>query len=151
MGILPWQSSLPTSCVKRSSALRPNATLSPTSMCPFSRRGADQRLLTCACSRVRSLSIVLQDAEIVSSEQGLRDGQQAELCRILDGSHQVLSQLDKTLSENIEVVSTSRGLGNRAKRVWKRLSWDNEDILELRGRITSSVTLLHAFIGQISR
>lgn len=42
-------------------------------------------------------------------------------------------------------------MSTKAKRVWKRLNWEPEDIRELRDRITSNVLLLSTFLGGISR
>lgn len=37
------------------------------------------------------------------------------------------------------------------KRAWKRLKWEPEEIKELRNRISSNITLLNAFNGQLNR
>lgn len=97
--------------------------------------------------RIRSLSIVLQDAEVISYEQSLREGQQAEIHHIMDGCHNVLTALEKSLDENVEVASSGGCFNHRVGRMWKRLKWEPDDIRELQGRIASNVALLHAFLG----
>lgn len=37
------------------------------------------------------------------------------------------------------------------KRVWKRVTWDPDEIRELRGRITSNITLLNSFGERFTR
>jgi hypothetical protein len=100
---------------------------------------------------VRSLSIVLQDVEVVLSEPDLNTQQRNELREIADGCLNVLAELEKTLDNYGELKSGSRSVGNRVKRVWKRLTWEPEDIKELRNRIVGNVTLLNTFQGRIVR
>jgi hypothetical protein len=101
--------------------------------------------------RVRSLSIVLQDVEVALSEPDLTIQQKMELQEIADGCLNVLQMLEQTLGKYCELNSGSRRIGNRVKRVWKRLKWEPEDIKELRSRIVANVTLLNTFQGKIAR
>lgn len=45
----------------------------------------------------------------------------------------------------------TRDLGGRAKRVWKRLKWEPEDIRHLRERLVSNTTLLSAYLEGVYR
>jgi hypothetical protein len=101
--------------------------------------------------RVRSLSIVLQDVEVVLAERELTSQQKTQLHDIANGCRSVLDNLDKTLDKYGELASVPESVGKRAKRVWKRLKWEPEDIQELRSRISSNITLLNAFNGQLTR
>jgi len=101
--------------------------------------------------RVRSLSIVIQDVDVVLSECEPDAQQNADLQEIAGSCHNVLIDLEKILDEYGELGSHSGDLGKRVKRAWKRLKWEPEDIRELRDRITSNVALLNTFIGRISR
>jgi hypothetical protein len=100
---------------------------------------------------VRSLSIVLQDVEVVLSEPDLSTQQKTELQEIANGSRNVLKKLEETLDKYGELESGSRSVGRRVKRVWKRLKWEPEDIKELRSRIIANIILLNTFQGKISR
>jgi peptidoglycan hydrolase CwlO-like protein len=100
---------------------------------------------------VRSLSIVLQDVEVVLSEPDLSTQQKTELREIANGSHNVLKELEETLDKYGELKSDSASIGRRVKRVWKRLKWEPEDIKELRSRIVANIILLNTFQGNISR
>ncbi|KFZ02648.1 hypothetical protein V500_00038 [Pseudogymnoascus sp. VKM F-4518 (FW-2643)] len=98
---------------------------------------------------VRSLSIVLQDVEDRLSGPDLDDQQEKELRDITNSCGDVLSELKKTLDKYSELKSGYAGAGTRAKRIWKRLKWEPDDIQELRSRIIVNVTLWNAFQGKI--
>jgi hypothetical protein len=101
--------------------------------------------------RVRNLSIVLQDLDVVLSESELDSQQETDLQQISGSSRNVLTDLEKTLGKYGELEASGGSLGQKMKRVWKRLKWEPEDIRELRDRIISNVTLLNTFLGRISR
>lgn len=101
--------------------------------------------------RVRSLSIVLQDVEDRLSGPDLDELQEKELRDITNGCCDVLNELKKTLDKYSELKSGHSGAGSRAKRIWKRLKWEPDDIKELRSRIIVNVTLWNAFQGRIDR
>ena len=63
----------------------------------------------------------------------------------------VLNELEQTVKKYQELGSTGGSLTRQAKRAWKRLKWEPEDVRELRERITSNITLLHTFLGAVSR
>ena len=92
---------------------------------------------------------MLQDAEVDLSEWGLSDQQKAEVGHILNGCRNVLEELEKTLEKYGGLESSGGVLGDRMKRMWKRLKW--EDVSEFQDWIASNITLLNAFIGRISR
>jgi peptidoglycan hydrolase CwlO-like protein len=101
--------------------------------------------------RVRSLSIVIQDADVVLSECEPDAKQKTDLQEIAGSCHMILTDLEKTLDKYNELQTHGGNLGKRVKRVWKKLKWEPEDIRELRDRITSNVTLLNTYISRISR
>ncbi len=101
--------------------------------------------------RVRSLSIVVQDIDIVLSEVEPDAQQKTDLQEIAGSCRKILNDLEETLNKYSELQTHGGKMGERVKRVWKRLKWEPEDIRELRERISSNVTLLNAYIGRISR
>ena len=104
------------------------------------------------CSnRVRSLSIVLQDADIAFQEQELNDDYKQDLEDIDQGCRNVLNDLQQILNKNSELRPETGSVGKRIKRVWKRLHWKPEDIDELRSRITTNIGLPNAFNGRLTR
>lgn len=108
------------------------------------------RRLNPSC-RVRSLSIVLEDADVAASELDLTSTQRKKLDEILRGCNNVLEDIKKIQDESLELGSTGGSLNVRAKRQWKRLTWKAEDIVELRDRLTSNVTLLDTFRNRLNR
>ncbi|KAF7880334.1 uncharacterized protein EAF02_007180 [Botrytis sinoallii] len=97
---------------------------------------------------VRSLSIVLQDIEDELSLPDLNAKQKSELKEIIVGCRDVLEKLQQALSTYGEFKSDSRGVGCKAKRIWKRFQWEPDDIKEFRSRVTTNVTFLNAFRGK---
>jgi hypothetical protein len=100
--------------------------------------------------RLRSLHIVLADIEVVLPGQELSDHQKVELQQIADNCRTVLEELEKTLAKYEEVGAASRSISKKAKRVWKRLKWEPEDIKEFRSRIITNIALLSAFQDRIA-
>ncbi|KAJ5964750.1 uncharacterized protein N7479_004626 [Penicillium vulpinum] len=96
-----------------------------------------------------SLSLVLQDVEIDISAKELSSQQQADLRKLSTSCHEVLVDISKTIEDYTELSSTKDGKRNMAKRAWKRLKWEPNDIQELRLRIGTNIALLTAFNGQI--
>jgi hypothetical protein len=101
--------------------------------------------------RVKSLSNVLRDIDDLLPERELTSQQQTELYDIAKGCRNVLKTLDETLEKYHELDSNPKAFGRKARRVWKRLKWEPEDIKELRSRIIANITLLNAFQGILAR
>ena len=100
---------------------------------------------------MRSLSIVLQDVEVVLSTD-LDTQQKSDLGEIVDGCLNVLKKLEQTLDKYGELKPEPAGsVGSRVKRIWKRLKWEPEDIKEIRSHIIAHVTFLNTFQGRIAR
>jgi hypothetical protein len=95
--------------------------------------------------RLRSLHIILQDIEVALPGRELTDQQKAELHDIADSCRSVLKELEKTLVKYEQVGVASDRISNKAKRVWRRLKWEPEDIREFRSRIIANIALLSAF------
>jgi len=95
--------------------------------------------------RVRSLSFVLQDAEVAVSERDLSPEEETGLKTICDGYQSILSELERTLDKYTELESQQTNIGCKVKRAWKRLSLEPEDIRNLRSRVNENISLLNAF------
>jgi hypothetical protein len=102
-------------------------------------------------NRVRSLSIVLLDVEVVLSDRELHNKLEAELKEIANGCKNVLNELEHILDEYSELKSSHGSVTKRVKRVWKRLKWEPEDIKQLRSRISTNIGLLNAFTSRLTR
>ena len=100
---------------------------------------------------MRSLSIVLQDIEVVLSETDLSTQQKTELREIVDSCFKVLLKLEQTLDKYGKLKLDPMRIESRVKRVWRRLNWEPEDINELRSRIVSNVLLLNTSQGKTTK
>ncbi|KAF4631610.1 hypothetical protein G7Y89_g6521 [Cudoniella acicularis] len=100
---------------------------------------------------VRTLSIVLQDADFAFLSRELNNEQKRDLEDIDTGCRNVLDELQRILDKNTELSSENGGVGKRIKRVWKRLNWKPEDISQLRNRISTNIGFLNAFNGRLTR
>ena len=108
------------------------------------------QIFTIRFNRVRSLSIILQDVEVVVPQRDLTSLQKTDLEEIVQRCGNVLEELGKTLDKYQELDSSSKSLGGKSRRVWKRLTWDQEEIDRARSRITSNVMLLNTLLGQLT-
>jgi hypothetical protein len=67
------------------------------------------------------------------------------------GCRNVLATLDKTPQKYTELPQNCEGAVGKAKKVWKRLKWDPDDIRDLRDRVVANIALLNVFHGQVTR
>lgn len=102
-------------------------------------------------ARTRAFSNIIRDVEIVVPEQELTAQQQVELREIAEGCGDVLRDLDDTLGKYHELGTDSRGVGRKARRIWKRLKLEPEDIKDLRGRIVVNTGILNTFLVRLSK
>jgi Cdc6-like AAA superfamily ATPase len=104
-------------------------------------------------NRVKSLSSVLRDIEDILDEREPTSQQKTELQDIAKGCRSVLDELKETLEryKELDSNSASKTFARNARRVFKRIKWEPEDIKELRSRIVANVTLLNAFHGRLTR
>jgi hypothetical protein len=101
---------------------------------------------------VTGLSNVLRDIENVQSQQELADWQKNALVSILTECHNVLIALGKVVDENYCLKpSNSHSLRDKSQRVWKRVTWEPDDVQVLRSRVTLNTSLLNAFNGSLIR
>ncbi|KAH8687250.1 hypothetical protein BGZ60DRAFT_438813, partial [Tricladium varicosporioides] len=102
-------------------------------------------------NEVIGLSNVLQDIERVVSQQVLTDWQKKALSSVLEECHNVLIALGQVVDENYYLnPSNVHGFRDKSRRVWKRLTWEPDDIQELRSRVALNVGLLSAFNGSLT-
>lgn len=94
---------------------------------------------------------MLQDVEDRLSGPDLDERQEKDLRDITISCCDVLSDLKTTLDKYSELKSVYASAGSRAKRIWKRIKWEPDDIKELRSRVIVNLTLLNAFQGKIDR
>lgn len=108
-------------------------------------------MLTVQFNRVKSLSTVLRDADDILSEREFTSQQETEFRDIAGRCRDVLNTLEETLKKYHELDSDPKCFGRKARRVWKRLKWEPDDIKDLRSRIVANITLLNAFNRRLDR
>ena len=101
--------------------------------------------------RIKSRSNVLRDVEDLLQERELISRQITDLRDIAEGCRNVLQDLKAKLEKYQELDASPKTFNVKARRVWKRLKWEPEDIKELRSRIIANVILLNAFQGRLTR
>lgn len=108
--------------------------------------------LTCEpLHRLKGLSHVLQDVEDVFSAETLTKQQDENLCDILTGCHDLLTEVGIFVSKHSAVEHKQGNISGKLRRVWHRLRWDTDTVDSFRARITSQVGLLNAFMSSITR
>lgn len=100
--------------------------------------------------RVKSLSNVLRDLEDVLPERELTLRQQEDRQDHIRGCESVLEDLDKIIDEYQHLDTNPPGLGNKSRRLWKRLNFEPEDVRELRLRLISNIGLWSSFTGTLA-
>ena len=89
---------------------------------------------------VLSLHALLKEGEETLFTHALSPARADRLQIIKHGCYKVLVDLQG-------LVKKYESLGTQAKRSWDRMRWGNEDIAEIRSRLTLNVTILTAFIS----
>ncbi|KAH6970681.1 ankyrin repeat-containing domain protein [Ilyonectria sp. MPI-CAGE-AT-0026] len=100
---------------------------------------------------MRSLSIVLGDVDICVSTGHISDKDANDLLETACQCRNILDELAEIANANRVLGKSNVNASDNAKRVWKRLKWDPDDIRDIRGRISSNVGLLNAFHHRIAR
>jgi hypothetical protein len=93
---------------------------------------------------------VLQDIDDILPARDLTGQQQAKLGDIVKHCQSLLEELNNKILKFRELVPI-KGVEGNSRRAWLRFKWDQKDIDEFRGRISSNILLLNTFLAQISR
>ena len=99
---------------------------------------------------MKSLSIILDDINIVLPQRDLDNEQKKQFSSIIEGCHNVFNTLRDMLKRYQEFGSDPKScdlesLRNKIQRGWKRLKWKPEAVGRLRSRISSNISLFLAF------
>ncbi|KAI5859462.1 hypothetical protein GGS23DRAFT_585518 [Durotheca rogersii] len=93
----------------------------------------------------RNLSIVLDDIEIELSSPRVSSKQKADLKDICKSCRRVFEDIRKTLDKYRCLESSPKRTRDAAKKLWKRVNWEPEDICDLRRRVILNIELLNAW------
>ena len=106
-------------------------------------------MLTTRYNRVRSLSIVLQDIDVVSSRSELDKEQRIDLQRITSSCRSILIDLEDSVDKYDGLGSSHGDVSKKWERVMKRNKRERR-VWDLQDRITRNIELLDAYLRQIS-
>lgn len=98
---------------------------------------------------VKELSNVLRDVEDLKED--LTDDQIARLQNPTDSCRALIVDLEQLLDCSQELRKDGGKPGGRARRVWKRLEWDEKDVDDFRDRLNLAVNAFNLFLNSISR
>ena len=102
-------------------------------------------------NRVKSLSIILNDAGEIQLGRKLDEKEKADLKHIDDCCRKDLTELRHIFDTNSKLNPQKGGFVSGIKRSWKRLNWKPDDIRDLRDRIVFNTTMLNTFNQRIIR
>jgi len=93
---------------------------------------------------IKSLHIIVDRHKNQFQDKTLTSDEQAQLREILQGCTNVLEDLDKL---HIKYMRLGSAQGSTSQAI-DRIKWTQENIAELRARLTSNTTLLNTFISR---
>ena len=93
---------------------------------------------------IKSLHIIVERNKVKFQDKTLSSDEQAQLRDILQGCTNVLEDLDKL---HIKYMRLGSAQGS-SSQVFDGIKWTQENIGELRARLTSNTTLLNTFIAR---
>ena len=93
---------------------------------------------------IKSLHIIVERNQNQFQHKTLNLDEQVQLWEILQGCTNVLRDLDKL---HTKYMSLGSAQGSSSQAI-DRILWSQENIAELRARLTSNTTLLNAFIAR---
>lgn len=108
--------------------------------------------------RVRTVWILLSDVKVIFDD--LSGDQKNSFHDLVQSCRGVLEDVDTIIEKNSEVLvdplgaggkTNNKDIGRRLKRTWKRIKWDPKEIDALRNRLTSTVSVLNAWISTVSK
>ena len=93
---------------------------------------------------IKSLHIIVERNKVKFQDKTRTPDEQVQLRDILQGCTNVLEDLDKLHAKYMRLGSAQ----GSSSQVVDRIKWTQENIGELRARLTSNTTLLNAFIAR---
>ena len=101
-------------------------------------------------TRFRGLYIILNDVGQRLPGLKLDSEQTAHLVTLTQSSQDVLHDINDVLEKFVRLGVKSSGLRNRARKAFKKVTWDERSVRDLRSRIVSNTTLLNTFIDNLT-
>ena len=102
-------------------------------------------------TRFRGLYIILNDVGQKLPGLKLDSEQAAHLVTLTQSSQNVLNDINDLLEKFARLGVKSSGLRTRARKAFKKITWDERSVRDLRSRIVSNTTLLNTFLASLTR
>ena len=81
----------------------------------------------------------------------LHEKEASTLSSLLHGCHEILADMNKILQKYEKLGRSSSNSVARTQNAWRKIRWDQEEVNELRSRVTSSTVSLDAFNSSLAR
>ncbi|KAI1110175.1 hypothetical protein F5Y14DRAFT_371523 [Nemania sp. NC0429] len=94
---------------------------------------------------LRNLENTVRDIDTLS-QQEISEDQKKRLEEISRECALILDDAQNLIDKHSSLISEERDAKRHTVRTWRRFRWDPNDVLELRARITSSVTSFNSFL-----
>ena len=101
--------------------------------------------------RVTNTSIVLGQINNHFSSHEISESQRKSLSTIAASLIRVLNDVDRTLGKYTRLDSKATSLKGHLGRTWDRVTFDNEEIRDLRSRLVSTLETLTSFLNGLDR
>lgn len=111
----------------------------------------DRSSLTNECLSVKVLSNVLRNIEDIDPDQRLSSQRKNDLNQIAQGCRDVLNELKDQLDDFQDLGVAANGLREKLKRIWKRATWNNDEIVEFQSHIEASVDSFTLFFNGLNK
>jgi hypothetical protein len=81
----------------------------------------------------------------------ISDERKQDVLSLAKGSRDILTDWEKVVKRSGVIGNSANSFGAKAKKVWKRFRFDEQEVVELRTRIISNTTLLNTFTATLAR
>ena len=106
---------------------------------------------TALAHETKCFSNVVQDLDDLAPHRTLNPSEKQQLKDLAKSCQAVLESINKTLDRYHVLGSASHNARTAAKKFWKRLTFEPDDVKELRQRLISVTSLLNHFYSQLHR
>lgn len=81
----------------------------------------------------------------------LREKEALTLSSLTHGCYEILADMNKILQKYERLDKPSSSSVARTQKAWRKIRWDQDEVNELRSRVTSSTVSLDAFNSSLAR
>ncbi|MCJ1263487.1 hypothetical protein MMC22_003357 [Lobaria immixta] len=97
-----------------------------------------------------NLCLVLDDVAQTAPGRELSEKEARTLSSLIQGCRDILADMDTMLQKYENLGTRSSSSGARTRKAWKKITWDLEEVNELRSRVISNTVSLDAFNSSLA-